>query len=65
MKHNGVDQYVYHSVMIVGNHCMTFDENGSKIIDTLTKAIRPKIKDASKKLKNVISLWYKMMTVMK
>ena len=74
MKQNGVDQQVYHSGMIVSNHCMNFCEDGSKIMNNLRKAMQPKFKDAnnltylsntSKKLKNIISLWYKMMIVMK
>ena len=47
MKQNGVDQQVYHSGMIVSNHCMTFCEDGSKIMNNLRKAMQPKFKDAN------------------
>ena len=74
MKQNGVDQQAYHSGIIVGNHCLTFGEKGSKIIDSLVVAMKPKIQDANNinyltkiaaVLKNSIQVWYKLMLVMK
>ena len=74
MKNNKVDQQVYHSGMIVGNHCMAFGENGGKIVNELTMAMKPKIKDAENLgyltetatvMKNIIRLWFELMLVMK
>ena len=74
MNQNGVDQQFYHSGMIVGNHCLTFGEKGSKVNDNLVVAMKSKIKDANNllyltktatDLKNIIHIWYKLMLVMK
>ena len=74
MKSHGVDQQVYHSGMIVGNYCLTFGKNGNLIVDSMTKAMKLKLKDVnnlkhlaatSKALNHIVKLWYKIMIVMK
>ena len=72
MKIHGVDQQVYYSGTIVGDHCLSFDKNGNLIIDSMTKAMKPKFKDANnlqhiaatrKSLKHIVKLWYKTILV--
>ena len=45
-ENHGADQQVYHGGMIVRNYCMTFGKHGGLIIESMTKAMKPKLKDA-------------------
>ena len=74
MRKHGVDDHVYHSGMIVGNHRLTFGEKGADIMMDLKAATKTKIKDLDNrnylsdtctKSTNIIPLWYKLMVVMK
>ena len=44
LKENNVDIKAYHGGSFVGNHCMHYGENGDKIIDEMTNAMKPKIR---------------------
>ena len=74
MKAKNVDIDAYHGGSIEGNHCMYFAEYGDKIMDTMRKAMQPKIKDANNKgyltnicvrMKHILKLWYGVMRTMK
>ena len=42
-KDHNMDINAYHSGSIVGNHCMHFDSKGNQIMDSITKAVLPKL----------------------
>ena len=74
MNDHGVDENVYHKKSIDGNHCMKLGEKGTEIVDQVTKGMREVIKDEKNieylekldaSLKEILSLWYKLMNVMK
>ena len=44
-----VDISAYHNGSIVGNHCMHMGANGDKIMDAITKGMKPKIRHANTK----------------
>ena len=71
MSANGVDDNVYQKTSINRNKCMEFGENGSKIIDHVDKEMKNHVKNAntiayldklSTLLKEILALWYKVMT---
>ena len=71
---NGVDENVYHKRSIDGNHCMKLAQNGTKIVDQITIEMKKVIKDDKNveyltkldaSFKNILSIWYRMMRVMK
>ena len=68
MKHNGVDEKVYHSGSIDGNKCIKFGENGTKIVEAVTRDMKKVIKnDENVKylnkldsiLRELLSVWYR------
>lgn len=74
MKNGGVDQKIYHSGSIVGNHCMILAEKGVEILKDMGNRMGKKIKDETNRkyltdtlvsLKEILGLWYKLMVVMK
>ena len=74
MSAHGVDENVYHSRSIDGNHCMKFGENGTKIVAQVTGEMRKVIKDENNikylekldaSLNGILEIWYRLMRVMK
>ena len=74
LKENNVDINIYHGGSFVGNHCMYMGENGGKITNGMTKAMKPKIKDVCNRkylgdievaINHILRLWYKLMRTMK
>ena len=74
LKANNVDISAYRNGSIVGNHCMYMGANGDKIMDTMKKAMLPKIKDSDNisylnntcaRMKHILRLWYELMRTMK
>ena len=62
------------AALYLGNHCMYYGKNGDNIIDGMTKAMKPKIRDVCNRkylgvigvaVKNMLRLWYKVMRTMK
>ena len=74
MNDNNVDIDAYHDGSVFGNHCMYFGANGDKILDSMKKALLPKIKHADHaryladtylRMKYILKLWYGLMRTMK
>ena len=74
LQPNNVDIDSYHGGSIVGNHCMNMAKSGNKIMDGMTAAMLPKIKDntnrqhlqaISVRMKPILSLWFELMKTMK
>ena len=74
LKENNVDIKSYYGSSFADNHCMYYEENGDKIINGTTKAMKPKIRDVCNRkylgaigvaIKNILRLWYKVMRTMK
>ena len=47
LHENNVDIDAYQGGSIVGNNCMNIAKNGYKILDAMTTAMLPKIKDTA------------------
>lgn len=74
LQENGVDIGTYHGGCIVGNQCMATAKKGNNVIQTMMKAMLPKIKDADNRkylkdtcdqMKHMLNLWYELQRTMK
>ena len=74
LKTNNVDIDAHFGGSIVGNHCMYMGEKGNAIMDGMTAAMLPKIKDDTNRqhlqaicdrMKPILSLWFEIMKTMK
>jgi len=74
MSEYGVEENVYHSRSIDGNHCMKLGEKGTPIVDRVKAEMKKVINneknveyldDLCSKIKAIYSMWYRLMRVMK
>ena len=74
LQDTNVDIGTYHGGCIVGNRCMYLSANANQIMNAMSKAMLPKIKDADNRrylnntniqMKHILKLWYELMRTMK
>ncbi len=74
MSKNGVNENMYHSGSIDGNHCVKYGKNGDAIVGAITAEMkkvitsevnRSYLNELDTSLKHILALWFKIMKVMK